>query len=258
MEGLEKFWTNRERVIGELLKGRDLTTQLRILLQKKPFSDHGSGDRRSEDSGESSKTPELKDRRGCYKRRKSSDSRIKVSPTMEDGYAWRKYGQKAILNAKYPRCYFRCTHKNDQGCGALKQVQIITEDPIMYQITYFGHHTCKDILNVLQIVSDSDPVEPYLLSFKSKIPSEQDHHDHATCQQPIYLAKQEFTEETQSTDLSDNNMLSLDSILWPDLMAMETSSRVYSCATSTSSDGLDMDFLIKSVDFDNDFHFEEI
>ncbi|KAI3955034.1 hypothetical protein MKW98_005037 [Papaver atlanticum] len=38
---------------------------------------------------------------------------------LDDGYSWRKYGQKNILGAKYPM-YFS---KKNQGCSAMKQVQ---------------------------------------------------------------------------------------------------------------------------------------
>nr|WCL15227.1 WRKY4002 [Atractylodes chinensis] len=86
--------------------------------------------------------PEVKERRGCYKRRKTIDSRVNISHTTEDGYAWRKYGQKEILNSKFPRCYFRCTHKPVHGCKAQKQVQKLEDESNMFHITYFGHHTC--------------------------------------------------------------------------------------------------------------------
>ncbi|CAJ1927354.1 unnamed protein product [Sphenostylis stenocarpa] len=56
-----------------------------------------------------------------------------------DGYSWRKYGQKEILGAKYPRCTFRKT----QGCCATKQVQRSEEDPTVFDITYRGSHTCS-------------------------------------------------------------------------------------------------------------------
>lgn len=38
--------------------------------------------------------------------RKSAQTWATVSPTMEDGQAWRKYGQKFILNAKFPRLVY--------------------------------------------------------------------------------------------------------------------------------------------------------
>ncbi|KAG8085163.1 hypothetical protein GUJ93_ZPchr0010g11078 [Zizania palustris] len=40
----------------------------------------------------------------------------------DDGYTWRKYGQKDILGSRYPRSYYRCTHKNYYGCEAKKKV----------------------------------------------------------------------------------------------------------------------------------------
>ncbi|KAI3751187.1 hypothetical protein L2E82_22234 [Cichorium intybus] len=125
-------------------------------------------DDRTCDSGESEKKPApvVKDRRGCYKRRKTEDSRVKVVDTIEDGYAWRKYGQKEILNAKFPRCYFRCTHKNE-GCKALKQVQQLEDGSQMFHITYFGHHTCQNLHKNPHMFSDSGALSCFLLDFKN-------------------------------------------------------------------------------------------
>ncbi|XP_062027121.1 probable WRKY transcription factor 53 [Rosa rugosa] len=61
----------------------------------------------------------------------------------EDGHSWRKYGQKDILGAKYPRSYYRCTFRNTQNCWATKQVQRSDEDPTIFEITYKGKHTCS-------------------------------------------------------------------------------------------------------------------
>ncbi|CAD5179006.1 transcription factor WRKY19-like isoform X2 [Musa acuminata AAA Group] len=65
-----------------------------------------------------------------------------VEGPVDDGYSWRKYGQKDILGAKHPRAYYRCTHRSSQGCQATKQVQRSGEDPLVFDVTYLGTHTC--------------------------------------------------------------------------------------------------------------------
>uniref|UniRef100_A0A452ZYW7 WRKY domain-containing protein n=1 Tax=Aegilops tauschii subsp. strangulata TaxID=200361 RepID=A0A452ZYW7_AEGTS len=61
---------------------------------------------------------------------------------LNDGLSWRKYGQKDILGAAYPRAYFRCTHRHSQGCQATKQVQRAHADPLLFDVVYLGAHTC--------------------------------------------------------------------------------------------------------------------
>ncbi|EEF41581.1 hypothetical protein RCOM_0689810 [Ricinus communis] len=60
----------------------------------------------------------------------------------EDGYTWRKYGQKEILGSKYPRSYYRCTHQKLYHCPAKKQVQRLDDDPYTFEVTYRDDHTC--------------------------------------------------------------------------------------------------------------------
>lgn len=55
----------------------------------------------------------------------------------DDGYRWRKYGQKSIKNSPNPRSYYRCTNPR---CGAKKQVERSNEDPDTLIITYEGLH----------------------------------------------------------------------------------------------------------------------
>lgn len=64
-----------------------------------------------------------------------------MKKTANDGYKWRKYGQKEIKGFKNPRSYYFCYHK-DQGCRASKHVQIKDDDPSLFVITYFCNHTC--------------------------------------------------------------------------------------------------------------------
>nr|QWQ79531.1 WRKY transcription factor protein 13 [Zanthoxylum armatum] len=80
------------------------------------------------------------------KKRKTMPQRtehVKVGWTPEDGYCWRKYGQKDILGANFPRAYYRCTHRHAQGCLATKQVQKSDSDPTIFEVTYRGRHTCN-------------------------------------------------------------------------------------------------------------------
>ncbi|XP_024985978.1 probable WRKY transcription factor 41 [Cynara cardunculus var. scolymus] len=61
----------------------------------------------------------------------------------DDGYNWRKYGQKLILGSKYPRSYYRCTYRKAKNCLATKQVQRTDEVPAVFEIAYKGKHTCN-------------------------------------------------------------------------------------------------------------------
>ncbi|XP_051204717.1 uncharacterized protein [Lolium perenne] len=62
--------------------------------------------------------------------------------TPDDGLSWRKYGQKDILGARFPRGYYRCTYRNSQGCPATKHVQRSDADLAVFDVTYQGEHTC--------------------------------------------------------------------------------------------------------------------
>ncbi|XP_062206231.1 WRKY transcription factor 71-like [Phragmites australis] len=57
---------------------------------------------------------------------------------LEDGYRWRKYGQKAVKNSPYPRSYYRCTTPK---CGVKKRVERSYQDPSTVITTYEGQHT---------------------------------------------------------------------------------------------------------------------
>ncbi|KAI4303409.1 hypothetical protein MLD38_039044 [Melastoma candidum] len=80
----------------------------------------------------------------------------------EDGFSWRKYGQKQILGAKYPRGYFRCTHRPAQGCLATKQVQRSDEEPSVFEVTYHGRHTCIPPVSTKLANQDTPTVVPPL------------------------------------------------------------------------------------------------
>ncbi|KAL6493970.1 WRKY transcription factor [Orobanche gracilis] len=69
-------------------------------------------------------------------------SEVGFEGALDDGYNWRKYGQKDILGAIYPRAYYRCTHRKTKGCLSTKQVQRADDDPSIFEVIYRGRHTC--------------------------------------------------------------------------------------------------------------------
>ncbi|PNX80494.1 WRKY transcription factor, partial [Trifolium pratense] len=61
------------------------------------------------------------------------DSLVAGTPS-EDGYNWRKYGQKQVKGSEYPRSYYKCTHSN---CPVKKKVECSHEGHIT-EIIYKG------------------------------------------------------------------------------------------------------------------------
>ncbi|KAI3990342.1 hypothetical protein MKX01_038441 [Papaver californicum] len=68
---------------------------------------------------------------------------------LDDGYGWRKYGQKDIFGAKYPRAYYKCSYRTTQECLAMKQVQRSDLNSSMFNVTYIGKHTCNETSELL-------------------------------------------------------------------------------------------------------------
>ncbi|OVA19096.1 DNA-binding WRKY [Macleaya cordata] len=54
----------------------------------------------------------------------------------EDGYNWRKYGQKQVKGSEYPRSYYKCTHPN---CQVKKKVER-SRDGHITKIIYKADH----------------------------------------------------------------------------------------------------------------------
>ncbi|KAE8681551.1 putative WRKY transcription factor 24 [Hibiscus syriacus] len=67
---------------------------------------------------------------------------------LDDGYRWRKYGQKSVKNSMYPRSYYRCTHHT---CDVKKQIQRLSKDTGVVVTTYEGihNHPCEKLMETL-------------------------------------------------------------------------------------------------------------
>lgn len=93
----------------------------------------------SEDGGENSKKISKGKKKGEKKQREPRFAFMTKSEVdhLEDGYRWRKYGQKAVKNSPYPRSYYRCT---TQKCSVKKRVERSFQDPSIVITTYEGQH----------------------------------------------------------------------------------------------------------------------
>ncbi|KAL9264401.1 putative WRKY transcription factor 13, partial [Drosera capensis] len=72
----------------------------------------------------------MREPRFCFKTMSDID-------ILDDGYKWRKYGQKVVKNTQHPRSYYRCTQ---DSCRVKKRVERLADDPRMVITTYEGRH----------------------------------------------------------------------------------------------------------------------
>ncbi|ONK67739.1 uncharacterized protein A4U43_C05F3240 [Asparagus officinalis] len=116
----------------------------------------------------------------------------------DDGYKWRKYGQKTIKNSPNPRSYYRCTNSR---CHAKKQVERSTEDPETLIVTYEGlhlHYTYSHFLLPRPQNSLHMPKKP-----KIQNPSSEDkHNEELKAQSPETRTEQE--EQKQSRVIGED------------------------------------------------------
>ncbi|XP_047270462.1 probable WRKY transcription factor 23 isoform X1 [Capsicum annuum] len=76
---------------------------------------------------------------------------------LEDGYRWRKYGQKAVKNSPFPRNYYRCTSAT---CNVKKRVERCFSDPSIVVTTYEGKHTHLSPMNTIMPRPSCYPITP--------------------------------------------------------------------------------------------------
>jgi WRKY transcription factor 2 len=89
----------------------------------------------TEDSGQSP-PPADQQMEDATQRISGDNMSISSAYSSEDGYNWRKYGQKQVKGSEYPRSYYKCTHPN---CPVKKKVERSHEGNIT-EIVYKAQH----------------------------------------------------------------------------------------------------------------------
>lgn len=66
----------------------------------------------------------------------STSTLTSTNKSLEDGYNWRKYGQKHVKGCEFPRNYYKCTYPN---CNVKKMVEQSAHGQIT-DLVYKGNH----------------------------------------------------------------------------------------------------------------------
>ncbi|KAF7833852.1 putative WRKY transcription factor 2 [Senna tora] len=83
----------------------------------------------------------------------------------EDGYNWRKYGQKQVKGSEYPRSYYKCTHPN---CQVKKKVERSHEGHIT-EIIYKGNHNHSKPPNRRSAIGSVNPLGDMQLDMSESV-----------------------------------------------------------------------------------------
>uniref|UniRef100_A0ACD5T9W8 Uncharacterized protein n=1 Tax=Avena sativa TaxID=4498 RepID=A0ACD5T9W8_AVESA len=96
-------------------------------------------------NGAAARARKAKHRRGTHGEQLPIKEMLTQTPE-NDRFHWRKYGEKKILNADFPRLYYRCGYSNEHKCPAKKYVQQQNKnEPPMFMVTLINDHRCHTL-----------------------------------------------------------------------------------------------------------------
>ncbi|GAB2258548.1 hypothetical protein Droror1_Dr00014708 [Drosera rotundifolia] len=98
---------------------------------------------------------------------KDTESPVVSDRVAEDGYNWRKYGQKLVKGGEYPRSYYKCTHPN---CEVKKLFERAPDGQIT-EIIYKGRH------------DHPKPLPSRRIAAGSMTPIQEEHPEKLNCQE---------------------------------------------------------------------------
>ena len=83
---------------------------------------------------------------------RSQQQPLNVDKPADDGYNWRKYGQKQVKGSEFPRSYYKCTNP---GCPVKKKVERSLDGQVT-EIIYKGQHNHEPPQNTRRGNRDSN------------------------------------------------------------------------------------------------------
>ncbi|XP_073140343.1 probable WRKY transcription factor 26 [Henckelia pumila] len=99
---------------------------------------------------------------------KESSASITENKRLEDGYNWRKYGQKQVKGSENPRSYYKCTHPN---CPTKKKVERSLSGQVT-EIVYKGSHTHAKPQSVRRSSSSAVSASSVVIQSQTEVPEQ--------------------------------------------------------------------------------------
>ncbi|CAL5429928.1 unnamed protein product [Camellia sinensis] len=126
---------------GSITNGDLQLPNVSSIMPTSRSANEGENCEKNSTRGKASKSKKAIPPRVSFHTRSSED-------VLDDGYRWRKYGQKAVKNNTHPRSYYRCTHHT---CNVKKQIQRLSKDTSVVVTTYEGihNHPCEKLMETL-------------------------------------------------------------------------------------------------------------